>query len=160
MATGADRIEAINDVRLHMWAVSRRDLSPAEHAANKPLPATWDDAEERALTLQSEAASLRARVAGGKWRAAVVESWTASAEDLERRWREHDASTEHKRWLRSGGPARLWDVLAARKKQHEEVAALVEGRWPDVAASKREAAADAQRLMDTMIKLYLQQEAV
>jgi hypothetical protein len=152
-------IDSINQVReqLHdagirdaLMALSRREYFDHQEVTeeNPPPPrANWDDVEEHALTLPSEAARLRAKIEEqrGGWRTAALVRWIESAEDVERRWREHMASADHERWLREGGPARLWDVLEARKQRHEAV-----GRSHGAAAT--------QWLMDEMVRVYLKQE--
>lgn len=156
-------IASINKVReqLHeagisdaLRALSRREYFDHREVLEEnpaPLPATWDDVEEHALTLPGDAARLRATAESTLLRAVVRARWLESAEDVERRWREHVASAEHARWLRDGGPARLWDVLAARLRKHE-AAGLGYAVF---------AAAGTQKLMDEMVRIYLtQQEAV
>lgn len=160
MPTPNERLEAINDANLQLWALARNEMSPEEHAATKPEPATWDDVEEMSLYLPSFAARMRSPE-----RAALTKSEEALrrlaniAADAEERWSDHVATNEHQGWLRDGGPARLWEVLGTRKRRHEEVAALVEARAADFAAYHRAAAAECQRLMDEMVRLYLGQEA-
>jgi hypothetical protein len=132
-----------------MRALSRREHFDAEEAlasVTAPEPSTWDDVELAAVGDKQTIRSMRTALdAGrGKWLTAVVGRRAACIAEREARWSAFVALPEHQAWLRDGGPARLWDRLAASKRDASGSGAITElEQWR----------------MDEMVRLYLKEDS-